>query len=68
MHKCSLELVSHLDVHGGPQRASWYYRCELAGPSSTSWQTRSAASVLHLRWLINTARKGLENGEAKQSE
>lgn len=52
----ALELVSSWDVLGGPQRASWYYRCELAGPSSTSWQTRSAASVLHLRWLINTAR------------
>ena len=52
----ALDLVSHWDVHGGPQRASWYYRCELAGPSSTSWQTRSAASVLHLRWLTDAAR------------
>ena len=52
----ALELVSHWDVHGGPQRSSWYYRCELAGPSSTSWQTRSAASVLHLHWLTDAAR------------
>ena len=48
--------VSHWDVHGGPDVASWFYRCELAGPSSTAWRTRSAGAVLHLRWLTDAAR------------
>ena len=48
--------VSHWDVHGGPDEASWFYRCELAGPSSTAWRTRSAGEVLHLRWLVDNAR------------
>ena len=45
--------VSHWDTHGGPERATWLYRCELAGPSSTAWSTRSAGAVLHLRWLTD---------------
>ena len=48
--------VSHWDVHGGPDVASWFYRCELAGPSSTAWRTRSAGGCLHLRWLVDPAR------------
>ena len=52
----ALAPVSHWDVHGGPERATWLYRCELAGPSSTAWRTRSAGAVLHLRWLIDNAR------------
>ena len=52
----ALDLVSNWDVFGGPTRASWYYRCAMVGPSSTSWHTRSAASVLHLRWLVDPTR------------
>ena len=48
--------VSHWDVHGGPRLSSWVYRCELAGPSGTAWETHSAAAVLHLRWLVDPAR------------
>ena len=48
--------VSHWDVRGGPDVASWFYRCELAGPSTTAWRTRSAGAVLHLRWLTDPAR------------
>ena len=48
--------VSHWDVHGGPRPSSWVYRCELAGPSETAWETHSAAAVLHLRWLVDHAR------------
>ena len=48
--------VSHWDTHGGPERSSWFYRCELAGPSTTAWRTRSAGAVLHLRWLVDAAR------------
>ena len=46
----------HWDVHGGPDVASWFYRCERAGPSTTAWRTRSAGAVLHLRWLVDPAR------------
>ena len=29
----------------GRSVASWFYRCELSGPSSTAWRTRSAGAV-----------------------
>ena len=43
-------------MHGGPRPSSWVYRCELAGPSGTAWETHRAAEVLHLRWLTENAR------------
>ena len=52
----ALALVSHWDVHGGPRPSSWVYRCELAGPSTTAWRTRSGAELLHLRWNTDPAR------------
>ena len=52
----ALAPVSHWDVHGGPDVASWFYRCAMAGPSATAWRTRSAGGVLHLRWLVDPAR------------
>ena len=52
----TLALVSSWDVHGGPERASWYYRCQMAGPSTTAWRTRSGAAVLHLKWLTDPSR------------
>ena len=52
----TLSPVGHWDVHGGPRPSSCYYRCELAGPSGTAWETHSAASVLHLRWLTDNTR------------
>ena len=50
----SLSPASHFDVYGGP--SSWVYRCELAGPSTTTWQTYSSAAVLHLRWQVDLQR------------
>ena len=52
----ALAPVSHWDVHGGPERATWLYRCQMSGPSTTAWRTRSAGAVLHLRWLVDNAR------------
>ena len=52
----SLAPVSHWDVHGGPRPSSWYYRVELSGPSGTAWETHPAASLLHMRWLVDPAR------------
>ena len=34
----TLAPVGHWDTYGGPRPASWYYRCELAGPSGTAWE------------------------------
>ena len=52
----SLAPVGHWDVLGGPRPSTWYYRCSLAGPSGTAWETHSAAEVLHLRWLTDNVR------------
>ena len=52
----TLAPVGHWDVHGGPRPSSWYYRCSLAGPSGTAWETHPAAALLHLRWLTDAAR------------
>ena len=52
----TLAPVGHWDVHGGPRPASWFYRCELSGPSGTAWETHPAAGVLHLRWQVDPAR------------
>ena len=52
----SLTPASSWDVHGGPRPASWIYRVQLAGPSGTAWETHTAASVLHIRWLVDPAR------------
>ena len=48
--------AGHWDIFGGPNPASWYYRCERAGPSGTAWETRGAGEVLHLRWLTDPNR------------
>ena len=48
--------VASWDAYGGPDPASWAYRIERAGPSSTSWRTVAAGGVLHLRWLTDPAR------------
>ena len=52
----TLRAASSFDVYGGPVPSSWVYRCELTGPSASSWRTRPAAAVLHLRWLVDPAR------------
>ena len=41
------------DVHGGPDPASWWYRLDIAGPSSQTSITRPAASVVHLRYAVD---------------
>ena len=52
----TLAPVASWDVTGGPWPSSWVYRCALAGPSGTAWETHPAAAVLHLRWLTDPAR------------
>ena len=52
----SLAPVSHWDTYGGADPSSWSYRVERAGPSGTAWETHPAASLLHMRWLVDPAR------------
>ena len=52
----TLAPVGHWNVNGGPRPASWFYRCELSGPSGAAWETHPAAGVLHLRWQVDPAR------------
>ena len=47
--------ASHWDVAGGPGPASWRYRCELVGPTATSWRSVPAGGVLHLKWVVDLA-------------
>ena len=51
----ALRAASSFDVYGGPD-PPWVYRVERAGPSTTTWQTYSSDSVLHLRWSVDHAR------------
>ena len=43
------------DVHGGPDPASWWYRLDIAGPSSQTTIVRGAESVVHLRYAVDPA-------------
>ena len=52
----SLAPVASWDIHGGADRLSWVYRIERAGPSATAWETHSAESLLHLKWITDAAR------------
>ena len=49
----ALDAVSTWDITGGPRRASWRYRVELAGPTLSTWRTVPAAAIFHLRWLTD---------------
>ena len=52
----TLAPVGHWDVYGSALPSGWIYRVELSGPSATTWQTHTAAGLLHLRWLVDPAR------------
>lgn len=41
--------VEGWDVYGGPDPATWTYRCDLAGPTATAERVLPAAGVVHLR-------------------
>ena len=48
--------VSHWDVLGGAAVELALPSVELSGPSGTAWETHPAASLLHMRWLVDPAR------------
>ena len=51
----SLSPASSFDVYGSAD-PPWVYRVSRAGPSTTTWQTYSSESVLHIRWQVDLQR------------
>lgn len=54
--------VGSWDVRGGPRESSWFYRCDVFGPSGNETRFLPAASVLHFRWAFDAARPYLGKG------
>ena len=52
----SLSPIGSWDVRGDPDPASWFYRIDTYGPSSSRTRLLSGASVLHFRYGIDPAR------------
>ena len=51
-----LQPIGSWDVRGGPREASWWYRCDRFGPSGNLTELVPAASVLHARYAVDSAR------------
>ena len=51
-----LQPIGSWDVRGGPREASWWYRCDRFGPSGNLTELVPAASVLHCRYAVDSAR------------
>ena len=51
----ALRAASSFNMYGSAD-PPYTYRLELAGPSSTRWETRGSGEVLHLRWAVDFAR------------
>ena len=47
---------SHWDVLGGADPSTWHYRCRAVGAKRDRVGTHPAASLLHMRWLVDPAR------------
>ena len=48
-----LQPVSHFDVQGDVDPATWLYRCNLPGPSVTRTRRVPSAGVIHLRYEVD---------------
>ena len=44
------------DVRGGPHESTWFYRCDVFGPSGNETRFLPAASVLHFRYAFDPVR------------
>ena len=51
-----LQPIGSWDVRGGPVESSWWYRCDRFGPSGNLTELVPAASVLHVRYAVDSAR------------
>ena len=47
--------VAFWDVQGGPDPSSWWYRCDLFGPSGNWTRTLPSAGVVHCKWSWDPA-------------
>ena len=48
--------VESWDVRGGPAERSWFYRCDVFGPSGNETRFLPAESVVHARYAVDAAR------------
>ena len=51
-----LQAIGSWDVRGGPEEASWWYRCDRFGPSGNLTELVPGASVVHSRYAVDSAR------------
>ena len=51
-----LQPIGSWDVRGGPQESTWWYRVDEFGPSGNLTHFVPAASVLHVRYAVDSAR------------
>ena len=48
--------VGSWDVRGGPDRASWFYRCDVFGPSGNETRFVPHDAVIHAQYAVDPAR------------
>ena len=51
-----LQAIGSWDVRGGPRESDWWYRCDRFGPSGNLTELVPAATVLHCRYAVDSAR------------
>ncbi|MCY4469463.1 MAG: hypothetical protein OXC08_12135 [Thiotrichales bacterium] len=51
-----LRPVGSWDVRGGPRESTWWYRCDVFGPSGNETRFVPGASVLHFRYAVDPSR------------
>lgn len=54
--RLSLLPVGSWDVQGGAAPASWWYRCDLFGPSGNETRLVPGSAVVHVRYSVDPAR------------
>lgn len=53
--KVKLLPVGHWDVTGGPRPESWWYRCNIYGPSGNATDVLPSSGVVHCTWSVDPA-------------
>lgn len=51
-----LRPVGSWDVRGGPRESSWWYRCDVFGPSGNETRFVPGDSVVHFRYAVDPSR------------
>ena len=55
-HGLEIHPAGSWDVSGGVGEGSWFYRVDLNGPSGSTSRTLPSASVLHIRYAVDSSR------------